>query len=159
MIFVDTGVWFSLFVPSDPHHGHVQDWIESNSEPLITTDYILDETLTLLRARGQYHRALVVGTVQLERTPRQPEQRLQVEAVEHLIQGDVALVEDLVAPEGRGRDGRKDGTGGRGRRRRSNTRRGRPGRRNGGRNGRRGGWRDRRRPKRRSPAAAAPRPS
>lgn len=32
-----------------------------NTEPLITTDYILDETLTLLKARGEYQRAIRLG--------------------------------------------------------------------------------------------------
>lgn len=33
-----------------------------NTEPLFTTDYIVDETLTLLRARGQNRRAITVGS-------------------------------------------------------------------------------------------------
>jgi predicted nucleic acid-binding protein len=36
-------------------------WIGQNREELITTDYVVDETLTLLRARGEPHRALTVG--------------------------------------------------------------------------------------------------
>jgi predicted nucleic acid-binding protein len=32
-----------------------------NNQPLLTTDYILDETLTLLRCRGENARALQVG--------------------------------------------------------------------------------------------------
>jgi len=31
---------------------------EKNSEPLLTTDYIIDETLTILRARGESTRAI-----------------------------------------------------------------------------------------------------
>ena len=34
---------------------------EKNSEPLLTTDYIIDETLTLLRARGESMRAIRMG--------------------------------------------------------------------------------------------------
>ena len=35
--------------------------MDENTEPLITTDYIVDETLTLLRARGEHKRALLMG--------------------------------------------------------------------------------------------------
>ncbi len=61
MIFVDTGAWFAAFVPNDPHHAAARDWLESNSEPLLTSDYVLDETLTLLRVRGEQSRAFILG--------------------------------------------------------------------------------------------------
>ena len=32
-----------------------------NTQPLLTTDYIVDETLTLLRARGQTTRSIALG--------------------------------------------------------------------------------------------------
>jgi predicted nucleic acid-binding protein len=58
LIFVDSGAWFTLLIPSDPDHARVADWAARNREPLVTTDYVLDETLTLLRARGQNARAI-----------------------------------------------------------------------------------------------------
>ncbi len=61
MIFVDTGAWFAATVPSDPDHAAASRWLAANTEPLLTTDYIVDETLTLLRARGERRRALLVG--------------------------------------------------------------------------------------------------
>ena len=61
MIFVDTGAWFAAVTPSDPNHPHASAFLASNREPLITTDYVIDETLTLLRARGEHQRALVFG--------------------------------------------------------------------------------------------------
>ena len=61
MIFVDTGAWFAAFVPNDPHHAAARDWLESNNEPLLTSDYVLDETLTLLRVRGEQSRAFILG--------------------------------------------------------------------------------------------------
>ena len=36
-------------------------WLASNSSPLLTTDYVIDETLTLLRVRGERTRALLLG--------------------------------------------------------------------------------------------------
>ncbi|HEX6622370.1 MAG TPA: PIN domain-containing protein [Pyrinomonadaceae bacterium] len=61
MIFVDTGAWFAAAVPSDPNHPAASRWLAGNNEPLLTTDYVVDETLTLLRARGERTRALLIG--------------------------------------------------------------------------------------------------
>jgi uncharacterized protein len=61
MIFVDTGAWFSYFVPGDADHTRVEAWIDSHIEPLVTTDYCIDETLTLLAARGRVQRAIDAG--------------------------------------------------------------------------------------------------
>jgi predicted nucleic acid-binding protein len=61
MIFVDTGAWFAALIPTDPDHTSAAAWLAANSSPLITTDYVIDETLTLLRARGERRRALLLG--------------------------------------------------------------------------------------------------
>ena len=61
MIFVDTGAWFASIVPSDIDHASASHWLNQNAEPLLTTDYIIDETLTLLRARGESTRAIRLG--------------------------------------------------------------------------------------------------
>ena len=61
MVFVDTSAWFAAVVPSDPDHSHAANWLATNSDFLITTDYIIDETLTLLRARGERQRAKLLG--------------------------------------------------------------------------------------------------
>jgi predicted nucleic acid-binding protein len=61
VILVDTGAWFASVVPSDPDYATASDWLRKNTEPLMTTDYIVDETLTLLRARGEELRALRMG--------------------------------------------------------------------------------------------------
>jgi hypothetical protein len=61
MIFVDTGAWFAAAVPSDPNHRAASRWLAGNAEPLLTTNYIVDETLTLLRARGERTRSLRLG--------------------------------------------------------------------------------------------------
>jgi uncharacterized protein len=60
-IFVDTGAWFARFVPSDPDHSAARAWFEQNTHRLITTDYVIDELLTVLKVRNEYERALVVG--------------------------------------------------------------------------------------------------
>jgi uncharacterized protein len=61
MVFVDTGAWYAWFVPGDPDHGRVESWFASNTEPYLTTDYCIDETLTLLVARRRLPRALDAG--------------------------------------------------------------------------------------------------
>ncbi len=58
MIFVDTSAWFSVFVPGAVDYVRATAWLASNRVPLVTTDYVIDETLTLLRARGQRALAL-----------------------------------------------------------------------------------------------------
>lgn len=59
--FVDTGAWFAAVVPWDANHAAAATWFERNERPLITTDYIVDETLTLLRSRGEGQRAITLG--------------------------------------------------------------------------------------------------
>jgi predicted nucleic acid-binding protein len=62
MIFVDTGAWFASMVPWDAHHAAATAWLAQNREPLLTTDYIADETLTLFRLRGEGTRGLRFGS-------------------------------------------------------------------------------------------------
>jgi hypothetical protein len=59
--FVDTGAWFAAVVPWDANHAAAAAWFEHNERPLISTDYIVDETLTLLRSRGEGQRAITLG--------------------------------------------------------------------------------------------------
>src|SRR6266567_1882359 len=66
MILVDTGAWVSVLVQDDIHHPVATAWIGMNKERLLLTDYILDETLTLLRARGQHRHAIEFGHQILE---------------------------------------------------------------------------------------------
>jgi uncharacterized protein len=58
MIFVDTGAWFASIVPWDANHNAAVAWLMQNHDPLFTTDYIVDETLTLLRVRNESARSL-----------------------------------------------------------------------------------------------------
>jgi len=61
MIFVDTSAWYALVIDKDPHHPAAIEWIAQNTDPLITTDFIVDETLTLLKVRGAARCALALG--------------------------------------------------------------------------------------------------
>ena len=61
MILADSGALFAYSIPDDEHHQQARQWVHQNHEPLIITDYIIDETLTLMRARGQGARAIQIG--------------------------------------------------------------------------------------------------
>jgi predicted nucleic acid-binding protein len=66
VIFVDTSAWFALVVPTEPEHGRAATWLDANSESLLTTDYIVDELLTLMKMRREYQRAQRLGQQLLE---------------------------------------------------------------------------------------------
>ena len=62
MIFVDTGAWFASMVPWDAQHAAAASWLAQNGDPLLTTNFIADETLTLFRLRGEGPRGIRFGT-------------------------------------------------------------------------------------------------
>lgn len=59
--FVDTSGWYARIVPDDPRHRDVSAEMRLAAGSLFTTDYVADETLTLLRSRGQGQRAIRFG--------------------------------------------------------------------------------------------------
>lgn len=61
MIFVDTGAWFALFVRDDPSHAQMAAFVTGTAEALVTTDYVVDETLTLCKVRRGAGLAVEVG--------------------------------------------------------------------------------------------------
>ena len=60
-VFVDTSAWYALVDVQDPDHHAVTTFLESNLLPLLTTNYVLDETLTLLKARVGHRHAIEFG--------------------------------------------------------------------------------------------------
>ena len=66
-VFVDTGGWFAYFVRRDPDHAAAIDWMRRNHQPLVTTDYVLDELLTLLKLRESHPVAAAAGVALLDR--------------------------------------------------------------------------------------------
>jgi predicted nucleic acid-binding protein len=58
MIFVDTGAWYALATPSDPDHQNARQFVTSNTQPLATSDYVIDELLTLFMVRDGKHRGI-----------------------------------------------------------------------------------------------------
>ena len=58
MVFVDTGGFYALLVKTDAKHADAQRFTREFREKgvrVFTTDYILDETLALFKARGLAH--------------------------------------------------------------------------------------------------------
>ena len=67
-VFVDTGAWFAYFVRRDPDHGAAVEWMKTtNRQPLLTTDFVLDELLTLLKLRENHLVAVAAGGALLEK--------------------------------------------------------------------------------------------
>lgn len=56
-VFIDTGGFFSILSPYDRDHATAIRWMVDFGArtPIVTTDYILDETITLLQSRRQPH--------------------------------------------------------------------------------------------------------
>lgn len=59
-VFVDSGGFFALLVPRDPMHPRARSFVARSSKTqqgFVTTDYVLDETATLLKSRHVGHLA------------------------------------------------------------------------------------------------------
>ena len=50
-----------MFADVDVHYASAQRWISSNNDHLLTSDYVVDEALTLIRAHYKRQTALDVG--------------------------------------------------------------------------------------------------
>jgi predicted nucleic acid-binding protein len=62
MIFVDTSAWFAVYSPRDANHAAAVQFLRAIRDELVTTDYVIDETLTLLRRRKESQHALAFGS-------------------------------------------------------------------------------------------------
>src|SRR2546421_12867292 len=61
MIFVDTVAWYAVLIPSDPYHLQVAQFLKTAKPDVLTTDYVIDETLTFLRGRQLFGTAVEMG--------------------------------------------------------------------------------------------------
>ena len=70
-IFVDTGGWYAAMVRKDTDHAAAKDFLLRNALPLITSDYVMDETITLLQARvGHEYAVRFLDMLQTSRKTR-----------------------------------------------------------------------------------------
>lgn len=60
-LFVDTSAWYAYVNHSDPDHGVVKRALESFAGTLVTSNFVFDETITLVRYRLNHRIALRVG--------------------------------------------------------------------------------------------------
>lgn len=65
MTFVDTSAWVALFVPADEQHHAAREWMAQSGDRLTTSDYVVDEVLTLIKARFHVQIAIRAGHVLL----------------------------------------------------------------------------------------------
>ena len=47
MIFVDTSAWYSRYISKDPNHAAAKAFDKHSHDEFVTSDYIIDELLTL----------------------------------------------------------------------------------------------------------------
>jgi uncharacterized protein len=67
VIFIDTSAWFAAAIVSDKNHAVAATFLASTTaDRLITSDFVLDETLTLFRMRGASQFGVVLGKRVLE---------------------------------------------------------------------------------------------
>lgn len=50
-LFVDTGGWYALVDKNDPEHAVAKQLFVTNTIPCVTTNFVFDETVTLIRTR------------------------------------------------------------------------------------------------------------
>jgi predicted nucleic acid-binding protein len=61
MIFVDTSFWYAAHVINDCNHEAARELLTSSHSELVTSDYVVDELLTLLVKRRRRNLAVRVG--------------------------------------------------------------------------------------------------
>ena len=50
-LFVDTGAWYAVVDKKDPDHAQAQHFLKNNANPMVTSNFVFDETITLIRSR------------------------------------------------------------------------------------------------------------
>ncbi|MBU4184798.1 MAG: PIN domain-containing protein [Proteobacteria bacterium] len=60
-IFTDTSAWYAYIDKSDANHAAAVELVKNLDRPLITSNYIFDEILTLVKLRVGYHIAINLG--------------------------------------------------------------------------------------------------
>lgn len=63
-VFVDTGAWVALRYGRDQHHGRARTFLgrlQADGIGLVTTEWVMAEAVTLLKARGAIDHALALG--------------------------------------------------------------------------------------------------
>jgi predicted nucleic acid-binding protein len=88
MIFIDTGAFIARYIQADQHHAQsVRVWkkLERSSSHLLTSNFVLDETFTLLGRWANYTFAaekahLIYASSRIEIV--RPDEQIELEALE-----------------------------------------------------------------------------
>jgi predicted nucleic acid-binding protein len=62
VVFADTGALYALAIESDTDHASAIQWLNSTTERLLITNFVFDELMTLMGARGFRNTAIQFGT-------------------------------------------------------------------------------------------------
>ena len=68
-IFVDTGGWVALFGANDEHHKSavsIFETLKRSRALLYTSDYVINETLTVAKVRGNHAQSVIAGKALFE---------------------------------------------------------------------------------------------
>ncbi|MBI3584001.1 MAG: PIN domain-containing protein [Nitrospinae bacterium] len=60
-MLVDTSAWYALFDEDDKHHERANIFYDHNLSPFVTINFIIDETLTLVKKRLGHRQAVEAG--------------------------------------------------------------------------------------------------
>lgn len=63
LVFADTSAIYALINIKDPDHKKVNDFIGAFKGRLLITNYIFDETVTLVNARAGHRKAVLAGDI------------------------------------------------------------------------------------------------
>lgn len=66
LVFLDTSAIYALINKKDPSHKKVEDFLKNFEGSLFVTNYIFDESVTLIRARLGHEKAVFVGNILLK---------------------------------------------------------------------------------------------
>jgi predicted nucleic acid-binding protein len=66
VIFIDTSAWYAASSTRDVNHRDAVLFLGTIREQLFTSDYVIDETLTLFRSRSEDQHALAFGNEVIE---------------------------------------------------------------------------------------------
>ena len=61
LVFVDTGAWYAYVDKSDANHSAALRLVQALTRPLVTTNYVFDETVTLIQAHLGHSAASLFG--------------------------------------------------------------------------------------------------
>lgn len=65
-VFVDTSGWVALFVTNDKNHkkaASIFEDLKQSKASIYTSDYVIDETITTILARGNHKQSVLAGEV------------------------------------------------------------------------------------------------